>query len=106
MSDTVKRESRARRLRRIERIDGLRRRGEFERDALAREVAGLRGSIDQKRARWKTAGRVAGIAAVAWTVGYRLFGKHSISAKIGRITSVAQVLFGLGRAAGRVRRFW
>jgi hypothetical protein len=47
-----------------------------------------------------------GIAAAAWTVGTRLFGKNSISARIGRLTSVAQVLFGLGRAAGRVRRFW
>jgi hypothetical protein len=91
---------------RIDRIEGLRRRGEFERDTLAREVAGLRGAIDEKRARWKTAGWIAGVAAVAWTVGVRLFGKNSISAKIGRLTSVAQVLFGLGKAVGRVRRFW
>jgi hypothetical protein len=91
---------------RSDRIEGLRRRGEFERDTLAREVAGLRGAIDETRARWKTAGWIAGIAAAAWTVGVRLFGKHSISAKIGRLTSVAQVLFGLGKAVGRVRRFW
>jgi hypothetical protein len=91
---------------RADRVQGLRRRGEFERDTLAREVAGLRGAIDEKRARWKTAGWIAGIAAAAWTVGVRLFGKNSISAKIGRLTSAAQILFGLGRAVGRVRRFW
>ena len=91
---------------RADRIDGLRRRGEFERDALARDFAGLRGVIQEKRARWKTAGWIVGIAAAAWTVGTRLFGKNSISARIGKLTSVAQVLFGLGRAAGRVRRFW
>lgn len=91
---------------RADRIDGLRRRAEFERDTLAREVAGLRGAIDERRARWKTAGWIVGIGAAAWTIGTRLFGKNSISARIGRLTSVAQVLFGLGRAAGRVRRFW
>ena len=93
-------------LARTDRIEGLRRRGEFERDTLAREVAGLRGAIDEKRARWKVAGYVAGIAAAAWTVGTRLFGRHSISAKIGRLASAAQILFGLGKAVGRVRRFW
>ena len=91
---------------RADRIAGLRRRGEFERDVLAREVAGLRGAIDEKRARWKTAGWIAGIAAAAWTVGVRFFGRNSISARIGRLTSIAQVLFGLGRAAGRIRKFW
>jgi hypothetical protein len=91
---------------RADRIDGLRRRGEFERDTLVREITGLRGAIDEKRARWKTAGWIAGIAAAAWTVGIRLFGKSSISARIGRLTSIAQVLFGLGKAAGRIRRFW
>lgn len=91
---------------RRERIDGLRRRGEFERDTLAREVAGLRGVIDEKRARWKTAGWIAGIAAAAWAVGYRLFGRNSLSAKLGRMTSAAQILFGLGRAVGKVRKFW
>jgi hypothetical protein len=91
---------------RAERIEGLKRRGEFERDTLAREVAGLRGAFEEKRARWKIAGWTAGIAAAAWTVGHKLFGKHSLSAKIGRLTSAAQLLFGLGRAVGRVRKFW
>jgi hypothetical protein len=91
---------------RSERIDGLRRRGEFERDTLAREVAGLRDVIDEKRARWKTAGWIAGIAAAAWTIGYRLFGKNSLSARLGRMTSAAQLVFGLGRAIGKLRKPW
>lgn len=103
MNDAEKKKPR---VNRAERIDGLCRRGEFERDTLAREVSGLREAVDAKRARWKTAGWIAGVAAVAWTVGRQFIGKHSLSAKIGRLTSVAQVLFGLGKAVGRVRRFW
>lgn len=91
---------------RADRIEGLRRRGEFERDTLAREIAGLRGVIHEKKARWKTIGWIAGIAAAAGTVGYKLFGKNSLSAKIGRMTSAAQILFGLGRAVGKTRKFW
>jgi len=92
--------------RRADRIEGLRRRGEFERDVLAREVAGLRAEIDRTGSRWKMAGWIAGGLAAAWTVGRNLFGRHSLSAKIGRISAAASVLFGLGRAVGRVRRFW
>lgn len=91
---------------RAERIEGLRRRGEFERDTLAREIAGLRGAIDEKRARWKAAGLIAGIAAAAWTIGHKLFGKSSLSAKLGRVTSAAQIVFGLGRAIGKLRKPW
>jgi hypothetical protein len=89
-----------------DRIEGLRRRGEFERDVLAREVAGLRGEIERVSSRWKTAGWIAGGLAAAWTVGHKLFGKHSLSAKLGRVASGASILFGLGRAVGRARKFW
>ena len=92
--------------RRADRIEGLQRCGEFERDVLAREVAGLRAEIDRTGSRWKMAGWIAGGLAAAWTVGRNLFGKHSLSAKIGRISSAASVLFGLGKAVGRARRFW
>ena len=89
-----------------DRIEGLRRRGEFERDVLAREVAGLRGEIERVSSRWKTAGWIAGGLAAAWTVGHKLFGKRSLSAKLGRVSSAASILFGLGRAVGRARKFW
>jgi hypothetical protein len=88
------------------RIEGLRRRGEFERDVLSREVAGLRAEIDRTGARWKTAGWIAGGLAAAWTVGHKLFGKRSLAAKLGRISSAASVIFGIGRAVGRARKLW
>jgi len=91
---------------RRDRLEGLRRRGEFERDVLAREVAGLRREIERVGSRWKTAGWIAGGLAAAWTVGHKLFGKHSLSAKLGRVASAASILFGLGRAVGRARKFW
>jgi hypothetical protein len=92
--------------RRADRIEGLRRRGEFERDVLSREVAGLRAEVDRTGTRWKTAGWIAGGLAAAWTVGHRLFGKRSLAAKLGRLSSVASVLFGLGKAVGRARKLW
>lgn len=91
---------------RAERIDGLRLRGEFERETLAREVAGLREEVERRRANWKTAGWIAGGLAVAWTVGHKLFGRQSLSAKLGRLSSAASLLFGLGRAVGRLRKLW
>ena len=92
--------------RRADRIEGLRRRGEFERDVLSREVSGLRAEIDRVGTRWKTAGWIAGGLAAAWTVGHKLFGKRSLAAKLGRLSSAASVLFGLGKALGRARKFW
>lgn len=91
--------------RRADRIEGLRRRGEFERDVLARDVQRLRQELAQRRKHWKTAGIVAGGLAAAWTVGNKLFGKRSLAAKLGRLSSVASVLFGLGKAVGKFRRF-
>ena len=99
-------EKRGTRARRADRIEGLRRRGEFERDVLSREVAGLRAEIDRTSSRWKTAGWIAGGLAAAWTVGHKLFGKRSLSAKVGRLTSAASILFGLGKAVGRARKLW
>ena len=91
--------------RRADRIEGLRRRGEFERDVLVREVQRLRQDLAEKRAHWKTAGIVAGSLAATWTVAHKLFGRRSLAAKLGRISSAASVLFGLGKAVGKFRRF-
>lgn len=91
--------------RRSDRIEGLRRRGEFERDVLAREVGRLRADVAKRRAHWKTAGIVAGSLAAAWTVGHKLFGKRSLAAQLGRVSTAASVLFGLGKAVGKFRRF-
>lgn len=103
MSDTTP--PAAKKERRSDRIEGLRRRGEFERDVLAREVGRLREDLAERRAHWKTAGIVAGGLAAAWTIGHKLFGKRSLAAKLGRVSTAASVLFGLGKAVGKFRRF-
>jgi hypothetical protein len=91
--------------RRTERIEMLRLRAEHEREALAREIAALREEIEERRSRWKRLGLLAGGAAAAGTVAYKLFGRNSMSAKLGRMASAASLLFSLGRAFGRARRF-
>jgi len=91
---------------REERIEGLRRRGEFERETLAGEVVELAEDVERRRSRWKTIGLFAGGAAAAGTVAYKLFGRSSLSARVGRMASAASILFSIGRAVGRTRRFW
>ena len=90
---------------RADRIEGLRRRGEFERDMLVRDVQRLRQELAERRAHWKTAGIVAGGLAAAWTVGNKLFGKRSLAARLGKVSTAASLLFGLGKAVGKFRRF-
>ena len=90
---------------RADRIEGLRRRGEFERDVLVRDVQRLRQELAERRAHWKTAGIVAGGLAAAWTVGNKLFGKRSLAARLGKVSTAASLLFGLGKAVGKFRRF-
>ncbi|MBC8645597.1 MAG: hypothetical protein H7X85_00415, partial [Thermoanaerobaculia bacterium] len=62
--------------------------------------------IDERRSRWKRVSLLAGGAAAAGTVAFKLFGRNSMSAKLGRLASAAGVLFSLGRAFGRARRFF
>jgi len=91
---------------REERIEALRRQGEIEREALARQVTELHGEIESRRSRWKTLGLLAGWAAAAGTVAYKLFGRSSMSARLGRLATAISVIFSIGRAVGRSRRFW
>jgi hypothetical protein len=91
---------------RAERIEALRRRGEFERETLAAEVRLLTGRFAAVRSRWKLAAGIAGGLAAAGTLGYRLFGPSSPAATLGRIGSVVSVLLGLGRAASRLRKLF
>ena len=46
-----------------------------------------------------------GLVAAA-TIGHKLFGKSSVSAKVGKAASALSMIVGLTRAALRVRRFW
>jgi hypothetical protein len=89
-----------------ERVEALRRRGEHERETLAATVVAIRREIEERRSRWKRLSLLAGGAAAAGTVAFKLFGRNSVSAKLGRIASAAGVLFSLGRAFGRARRFF
>lgn len=89
-----------------ERVEALRGRGEHERETLAATVVAIRQEIEERRSRWKRLSLLAGGAAAAGTVAFKLFGRNSVSAKLGRIASAASVLFRLGRAFGRARRFF
>jgi hypothetical protein len=91
---------------RQERVEALRRRGEHERETLAAKVVAIRQGIEDWRSRWKRWSLLAGGAAAAGTVAFKLFGRNSVSAKLGRLASAASVLFSLGRAFGRARRFF
>jgi hypothetical protein len=91
---------------RLERVEALRRRGEHERETLAATVVAVRQEIDERRSRWKRLSLLAGGAAAAGTVAFKLFGRNSVSAKLGRLATAASVLFSLGRAVGRARRFF
>jgi hypothetical protein len=90
----------------IERIEALRRRGAHERETLAAKVVAIRQEIDERRDRWKRVSLLAGGAAAAGTVAFKLFGRNSLSARLGKLASAAGILFSLGRAFGRVRRFF
>ncbi len=89
---------------RAERLERLRRRGELERDRLADSVAEISDEAARRRRAWKITGRIAAGLAAAGTVAYKLLGKASPAARLGRAASAASVLLGLARAFLRLRR--
>ncbi len=89
---------------RQERIAALLDRAEVQRRALADALADIREEAERRRLQWKVVSLMAtGLAAVG-TVAYRLFGKSSLSAKLGRASSAVSLLWTLGRALLRARR--
>ena len=56
------------------------RRAALERDMLAAQLLDLREEVARRKSQWKLASLVATGLATAATVGYKLFGKSSISA--------------------------
>ncbi len=86
-------------------LEDLVRRGEIERRALVEAVEGISDEIHRRRTQWRIAGLVAGGIAAAVTGAYKLFGKESLAAKVGRYSTAASLLLGLTRAALRLRRF-
>jgi hypothetical protein len=87
------------------RLEELVRRGEMERRALAGAVGEIAEEVRRRRAQWRIAGLLAGGLAAAATAVYKLFGKGSLAAKVGRYSSAASLVLGLTRAALRLRRF-
>ena len=89
-----------------ERIGELRRKGERERDALAADLAGLRRDFEERRAQLRFAGNAITVVATAGTILYKIFSRTSVAYRVGRLASAAGVLFQLGRAAFKTKRFW
>ena len=91
---------------REEQLAALVRRAALERDMLAAQLLELGEEVARRKSQWKLASLVATGLATAATVGYRLFGKSSLSAQVGRAASAASILFRVARAALRIRRSW
>lgn len=89
---------------RQERIAALLERAEGERRALADALADIRDEVERRRLQWKIVSIVVTGLAAAGTVAYRLFGKSSLSAKLGRAASAVSFLWTVGRAYLRGRR--
>jgi hypothetical protein len=89
-----------------DRLTALRRRASWEREDLATALSELQVAAGAFREKWRFAGWAATGLAAAATAGWRLFGRHSLAAKAGRVASAASLLFGIGRGLWRIRRLW
>jgi hypothetical protein len=89
---------------RNDRIESLQRQAAYEREALAAEVTSLRLRAQEFRSRWRLAVLLTGGLAAAGTVLYRFFGPSSPARRLGRMASLASMIFGVGRMVGRFRK--
>jgi len=87
------------------RVAELARRAELQRAELTSALGDVALNVRDHRLRWKVAGMTATGIAAAGTAAYKLFGKASPAAQIGRAASAAAIAIGLGRAFLRLRRF-
>ena len=83
----------------------LARRAELQRAELTSALGDVALNVRDHRLRWKVAGMTATGIAAAGTAAYRLFGKASPAAQIGRAVSAASIAIGLGKAFLRLRKF-
>lgn len=86
-----------------DRIAALVTRGRQEREELAAATIEIRAEVARRKAQWRTASLLATGIAVTGTVLYRLFGKNSLSAQLGRAASVVSLVMGLVRFLRRIR---
>jgi hypothetical protein len=91
---------------REDRIAALLARGGQEREDLAAATIEIRAEVVRRKAQWRAASFLATGLAVTGTVVYRLFGRNSLSAQLGRAASVASLVMGLFRFFQSIRRFW
>jgi hypothetical protein len=91
---------------REERLEALSRRAAWEREDLAAALSEARVAVAAFRQRWRFAGLAASGVAAAATAVWKLFGRNSLAAQVGRFASAASLLIGIGRGVRRVRRFW
>jgi hypothetical protein len=91
---------------REDRIAALVARGRQEREELAATTIEIRAEVVRRKAQWRAASFLATGLAVTGTIVYKLFGRNSLSAQLGRAASVASLLMGLFRFFQRIRHFW
>ena len=87
------------------RIDELTSRAALERLMLAESLGSVAADVRRHRIALKFAAATATGVAAAATAAWKLFGKNSPAARIGKAASGASILVGLGRAFFRLRRF-
>jgi len=86
-------------------LTDLARRAELQREELTSALGDVAVNVRDHRLRWKVAGMTATAIPAAGTAAYKLFGKASPAAQIGRAASAASIAIGLGRAFLRLRKF-
>ena len=89
---------------REERLASLTARAEEERQALARAVADVRTRIEEKRERFTSIGFWTGTLVAGATSAYRLFGRNSLSARLGRWSTGTSIVVSLLRLLFRLFR--
>jgi hypothetical protein len=87
------------------RIADLTRRGALEREALSTSVAEVSEVVSRRKTQWKVTGAIVGAIAASGAIAYKLFGRSSPAARIGKAASAASIGLGLLRALLRLRRF-
>jgi hypothetical protein len=87
-----------------DRIAALVTRGRQEREELAAATIEIRAEVARRKAQWRTASLLATGIAVTGTVLYRLFGKNSLSAQLGRAASIVSLVMGLVRVLRGISR--
>lgn len=87
------------------RLTELAARGALQRQRAAGAMFDVVDDVRRHRVQWKVAGMAATGLAAAGTAAWKLFGKSSPAAKIGRAASATSIVLGLGKAFLRIRKF-